>query len=100
MAKQIIWSAIAKASKKEILLYWKHRNSSNRFSKHLNQLFENAIVIISEFPSAGKPTRKKDVRIKIVKEYLIFYKVYDDHISILLIWDGRRNPKDLDWLIE
>lgn len=97
MAKQIIWSAIAKASKKEILLYWIDRNKSNEFSQHLDQLFENAIEIISEFPLAGKPTSKLDVRIKVVKKYLIFYKIYEKHISILLIWDGRRNPKDLEW---
>ena len=97
MVKQVIWSNTAKTSKQEILSYWTKRNKSNRFSKILNKLLKDASKIIGEFPLAGKSTGRPDIRIKIVRDYLIFYKISDDRILILFIWDGRRNPEDLQW---
>ena len=97
MAKKIIWSKAAKASKRDILLYWNERNKSNRFSQKLNTLIHDAVKSIGEFPTSGKLTSNKDVRIKIVRDYLIFYAIRADQIIILLIWDGRRNPEDLPW---
>lgn len=97
MVKKIIWSKTAKASKKEILIYWNNRNKSNTFSQILDKLIHDGIKSISEFPTSGKATSNKEIRIKIVRDYLVFYKISNEEILILLIWDGRRNPKDLPW---
>ena len=97
MAKKIIWSKTAKASKRAILLYWNERNKSNQFSQKLNTLIHDAVKSIGEFPTSGKLTSNKQVRIKIVRDYLIFYAIRSDEIIVLLIWDGHRNPQDLPW---
>ena len=97
MAKKIIWSKSAKISKHDILSYWNERNKSNQFSQKLNTLIHDAVKSIGAFPTSGKLTSTKNVRIKIVLSYLIFYAIKVDEIMILLIWDGRRNPQDLPW---
>ncbi len=98
MAKKIIWSKTAKISKQDILSYWNERNKSTRFSQKLSTLIHDSVKSIGDFPTSGKLTSNKNVRIKIVLDYLIFYAIRDDEIiMILLIWDGRRNPQDLPW---
>jgi hypothetical protein len=43
----------------------------------------------------GKPTDFKDVRVSLVSHFSIFYKVGQDQIIIVGIWDNRRDPEDL-----
>ncbi len=96
MAKRIIWSFKAQNDRKAILNYWINRNKSKTYSKRLNNLFIEAIKIISIFPEIGKKTDTPGVRIKIVKDYLIFYEIEKASILILSIWDNRRDPEKLD----
>jgi addiction module RelE/StbE family toxin len=96
MAKQIIWSLRAQNDKKEIFKYWAQRNKSTRYSKKLNQLFKEAILLLREHPYIGRPTDDAPIRIKIVKEYLLIYEVTETSINILSIWDGCQHPSKLD----
>ncbi len=59
MVKKIVWSKTAKASKKEILVYWNERNKSNQFSQKLNNLIHDAVKSIGEVPASGKLTSNK-----------------------------------------
>jgi len=95
MARKIIWSANAKSNKTEILKYWVTRNKSNNYSKKLNLLFKEAINFISKNPGIGHLAIKENVRVKIVRDYLIIYEITLDSIHIHAIIDGRRNPGDL-----
>jgi toxin YoeB len=95
MVKQIVWSEKAQQDKKNILDYWRQRNKSDEYSRKLNELFTEAIKIISDFPKIGKPTDLENIRIKIVRDYLIFYEETDKFIYILTIWDSRQDPKKL-----
>jgi toxin YoeB len=95
MVKKIVWSATAQSDRKEILLYWKRRNKSNSYSKKLNYLFTDAANLIAKFPKVGKPSGYNDTRIKIVRDYLIVYKEYENLILIITVWDSRRNPLNL-----
>ncbi len=92
MAKQIIWSLKAQDSRKEILTYWNNRNKSTEYSIKLNRLIKETIEHISLFPDVGRMTDMENIRIKLIKDYLIIYEVSEDFIFILLIWDSRRNP--------
>ncbi len=56
MARKIIWSFKAQEDRKEILQYWKNRNKSTVYSKKLNDLFKQAIVILSNHPFIGRPS--------------------------------------------
>jgi toxin YoeB len=92
MAKKIIWSLRAHTDRKDILHYWNQRNKSKRYSIKLNKLFKDAIKIVSIYPKIGRPTNLENVRIKIVKDYLIIYEELESEIHILTIWDSRQDP--------
>jgi len=95
MAKKIVWSAKAQINRKEILEYWLERNRSNMYSIQLDQLFREAVQIISQYPAIGRPTEFENVRGKLVRDYYIFYQVQEDELHILSIWDSRQNPDEL-----
>lgn len=99
MAKQVVWSIRAQEDRKNILKYWLHRNQSITYSKKLNYLLKEAVIIIKKFPNIGKPTDYKNVRVKIVKDYLIFYQDTDTTIYILTIWDSRQDPDNLEKIL-
>jgi plasmid stabilization system protein ParE len=100
MVKQVIWSFRAKDSLKEILSYWTSRNKSATYSKKLNKLISEAVKLIGQFPNSGKLTDDLNVRVKIVRVYLIYYEQYDDGIQIIQILDGRRDPDNLKYFLE
>ncbi len=100
MARKIVWSDGAKADRKDILLYWINRNKSSIFSRKLNELFKIAIQTIVDYPQIGKPLEYNSVRAKIVRDYLIVYRVYDKYILIITIWDARQDHLKLQKIIE
>jgi plasmid stabilization system protein ParE len=95
VAKQIIWTNTAKKARREILQYWIENNGSNNYSKKLSQLFRKKVALIQSENYQGKPTDFKNVRISLVKNFSLFYKVNKNNIIIVGIWDNRRNPEDL-----
>ena len=96
MAKRVIWSLRAKTAFSEILEYWDHRNKSKTYSKKLNKLVKEALKLIQLHPLLGKPTDIDSVRIKVVRDYHIFYEIKDNDIIILIIWDTRRDERKLE----
>lgn len=94
MVKRITWTYRAHRDRKEILLYWKERNQSSTYSKKLNTLIKKAIGLIAAHPKIGRKTDIKNVRVKLVRDYLIFYEYNEEQIFILSIWDSRRNPEE------
>jgi ParE toxin of type II toxin-antitoxin system, parDE len=99
MVRKIIWSASAKADKVEILKYWRARNKSNNYSKKLDLLFKEAVNFISKNPGIGHLTIKENVRVKIVRDYLIIYEITIDSIYLHSIIDGRRDPKEINKIL-
>ena len=99
MAKKIVWSSKAQRDRKEILSYWNERNKSTLYSRKLNFLFNDATDSISKFPNIGKLTGYNNTRVKIVRDYLMVYKEFDNQISIVTIWDARQNPLKLQSIL-
>jgi plasmid stabilization system protein ParE len=96
MAKRkIIWTAKANFERKEILEYWIERNKSKAFSIKLNRLIIEDLKLLSSNPKIGKKTEIENVRVKIIRDYLILYEVFENEILVLTIWDSRRNPNKL-----
>ncbi|HBR10697.1 toxin YoeB [Epilithonimonas bovis DSM 19482] len=100
MAKRLIWSPLARKIRKEILQYWILRNKSKYYSQKLNVLFENSAQQIADFPYSGISVSDNIYRGKLIKDYYILYKIKDDSIEILFIWDTRKDPADLLKLIK
>lgn len=97
MAKRIIWTEAAHADRKEILLYWKKNNVSITYSRKLNELFKRAVLLISAHPEIGRKTDIENIRIKLVRDYLLFYEETEKEIIILSIWDNRRDPEQVPY---
>jgi len=95
MAKRLVWSPIAKQIRKEILKYLILRNKSKRYSKKLNNLFENSAQQIADLSYSGISISGKLYRGKLIKDYYLLYKISDDSVEILFIWDTRKDPADL-----
>lgn len=94
MAKRkIIWTNTANLERKEILEYWILRNKSKRFSIKLNYLILQTLEVLRENPRIGRRTNIDNVRVKLIREYLLLYEVTDTELIILSIWDARRNIK-------
>lgn len=96
MAKRIEWTRRAQKERKEILGYWVRRNKSTVYSKKLNGIFKSWVLLLSKRPEIGKKTDVENVRVKIVKDYLIFYEVIDEALYVLSIWDTRQDPDALN----
>lgn len=100
MVKEVIWSKRAQTDRKEIFTYWNNRNKSNVYSLKLNELFKKAVNLISEYPQIGKQTNNKNIRVKVVKDYLIIYELDEKkRLLILSIWDSRQNPRKLKTIL-
>jgi toxin YoeB len=94
--RRLIWSKNSIKERNEIFDYWNNRNKSKKFSQKLYHLFLNAIEPLKENPEIGILNNKNHFRYILVKEYLIFYDYNDAEIIIHKIWDGRRNPENLE----
>lgn len=96
MAKRIIWSRRAKEERKEILEYWAKKTGDKVYSKKLSETFSKKVKYISRYNYLGTKTEIENVRAAVCGNYIIFYEIEDKTIQILSVWDGRRNPDDLN----
>ena len=100
MAKKIVWTEHAFNERKEILEYWNNRNKSELYSIKLDKIFRETTKTISKFPKIGKPTNHRQTRIKVVRDYLMVYKEFENYISVISVWDARQNPVTLEKILE
>ena len=96
MAKRVIWSLRAKEERREILEYWVERTGDKTYSRKLARAFREKIKFITRNNYAGTATDIENVRVTVCGNYLLFYEVDNEFIKILSVWDGRRNPDDLN----
>ena len=50
---------------------------------------------LKEFPTMGRESGYEGIRYLIVRDYLVFYKNCKDLVTILRVWDGRRDPGNI-----
>jgi plasmid stabilization system protein ParE len=98
-ARKIIWSKKTTEQLDEILTYYLERNGNNIFSSKLYKQIIKSTKILSKQPYLGKQSEDKNLRILNIDVYLIFYEILENHIEILIVWDGRRNPEELNKLL-
>ncbi|MDV2459740.1 addiction module toxin RelE [Elizabethkingia anophelis] len=94
-ARKIIWMQKANIERRDILEYWIDRNKSKKFSTKLNKLIVGTIKQIAENPGIGRKTNLENVRVKIIRDYLLFYEFDENYLKILTLWDGRRDENSL-----
>ena len=97
MAKRKInWTEKANFERKEILDYWIRRNKSKNYSIKLNKLFIETLKQVAESPTIGRKTEFENVRVRIVRDYLLFYPYDQKQVKVLTVWDGNREEKTLE----
>jgi len=99
MVKQIIWSNLTQENRREILKYWINHNKSDLYSRKLNKLFKDSVILISKHPKIGKKTDVTSIRIKTIRDYFLTYRETATTIEILTIWDSRQDPVNFDRII-
>lgn len=93
--KKLVWTLRAINDKIEIYQYWNLKNKSKDYSSKLDSLFSKSALILCEFPNSGILADFEAVRVKTIRGYQLFYKLVNESLVILTIWDSRRNPKGL-----
>lgn len=100
MVRQIVWTENAQKERISILSFWNEQNHSFIYSKKLNGLIKESLKLICKFPTIGKRTKKENVRVKVLRDYLIIYEITANEIVVLSFWDCRKNPEDLKSIVE
>jgi len=65
MVRKIVWTIKAQQDRISILEYWNERNQSNEYTRNLNKLIKEALIITSKFPGIGKKTDIDNTRVKV-----------------------------------
>ncbi len=95
MAFKIVWTAPAQAERKRVLAYWLKQTGSSLYSIKLDNRFRSALKLITREPHIGRPTNIPGVRVKSVGDHQLFYRIDEQSILVLTLWDTRRDPKSL-----
>jgi len=61
----------------------------------LNNLINETLKFTALHPNSGRKTDIENVRVKIIRNYLLFYEVKNSTLVVLTIWDERRSDKTL-----
>ena len=97
--KPVVWYSRAQKSRMEILKYWVERNGTSTYSERLIAMFDKVVSEIAREPSRGNATNFGNVRRRMVKTYAVYYEELEKSIEILLVWDQRRNPSQLNEIL-
>lgn len=100
MALQIVWTDLAEVQLDNILRYWVKRNNSTAYAIKLNELIQQTVRILSIYPDSRRITNNKNLRLKSVKDYFVYYSYNKELLNIVAICDMRRDPKHIKKLLE
>ena len=99
-ARAIIWDEEVLQELEEIADFYAERNGNTRYSSYLLNKFRETIKQAVSFPLSGKVTEYPHLRYLIaVPEYSLFYHYSDELITVLVLWDNRRNPERLAYTL-
>lgn len=84
----------------QITDYWASRNKSLIYSKKLLKIFDQEIKRLSKNSQLGRVVGKDNLRLAVIRDYLLLHRITAKEIFILRIWDSRRNPEDFKKIID
>jgi plasmid stabilization system protein ParE len=94
--KRIVWTAEARSDFKATLAFYRERNGSSTYSRKLASHILQAIEKLKDHSYLGVKTSDPDVRILITGNFSIYYEPREEEILVLIIWDARRDPEELE----
>ena len=99
-ARAIIWDEEVLQELEEIADFYDERNGNTRYRSYLLNKFRETIKQAVSFPLSGKATEYPHLRYLIaVPEYSLFYHYSDELITVLVLWDNRRNLERLAYTL-
>ena len=93
--RKIIWSPDANLDFFTILEYFQKRNGSKTYSRKLYLKIRKSVRLLIKHPFLGLQTDDENIRSLIEGDYAIFYKLDNETIHILSIWDCRQDIDNL-----
>ncbi len=95
MAQRITWSKEAQEDFLATLAFYAERNGSKEYSEKLAGEIQEAVERLKDYPELGRPVRDESVRVIRKGNYQIYYELRQDELVILVVWNVRRNPEEL-----
>lgn len=91
---KIIWTDYAKDDLRDIILYLRNNWPQSSVDNFLQRLFKT-ITNIQLMPNSGKVYEDhSDIRsFGVVKQVTLYYKIKENTITILSLFDNRQNPQ-------
>lgn len=90
--KKIIWSHTASNELLSILQFYIERNGNTTYSEKLLEEIDSIVSLLTDHPLLGKATDKQPYRIVIRGNYEIIYRIDNETVFIVNLWDSRKNP--------
>lgn len=91
--RDIRWTIRALDDKLDIMEFWYQRNQSLNFPIKLEKLFLQSLGLLALHPEMGLVFSKDPLILyKTVHGYRLYYTFETLSITLLAIWDTRRNP--------
>lgn len=79
--------------------YFREELGSEQAAENFLTRLERRADWVSEYPEAGHPTSKHDVRhAKVDKNRSVFYRIKPKHIQMIFLWNWRRDPAQNPYL--
>ena len=99
---EIVWTDLAIDSLSNIVHYvqsWFGKETASDVSKRIIVFVDT----LSASPYIGKQIKYLsaygEIRCLIYKQNQIYYRIFDNHVEIILVWDGRQDPSRLRTLL-
>jgi plasmid stabilization system protein ParE len=94
VALTIFWTKRADKKFDKIILYLQEEFGENVTRSFVKRVYE-LLDVLSEFPEMGNfQHEEKEIRgFVVIKQVTMFYKVRDENIIILNLFDNRQSPK-------
>ena len=93
--RNLIWSSRSKIELFEILNFYRERNGNATYSLKFYARIEELLDLCRTHSFIGKRTDLENIRTLIVDDFLFFYEVSNTEITVLTIWNSKRNPESL-----
>jgi len=92
---KVVWSSEAVENLEKIIAYLEEKWSEKEIKKFIKKL-EKQISVIKKQPLSFPKSQLIEARKSVLsKQTIIYYKVFEDVIYIVTIFDNRQNPEKL-----
>ena len=95
MVKKVVWTREAQDERQRMFDYWTSHNKSTFYSIKLNDLIKKHLKLACKYPQIGRATSFANVRMLIIKNYLLFYKIAEFQLVVITIWDSNQDQANL-----